>query len=626
MILTTTLIDTTVLRAFCALGAKTSKYYAALGMGKNGLCLFKELSLLRVYIDILRDFKIIGSTIPCHCCIEGDYKVTLPNDKIYYFQFGCDNIGYLLTEDNGGYDFTYFYDEINHQLVMSYDVDYSYQSYFNLTSGAGVVAYSVYLNGVLIYLNENIEYTDFIEDFNSTNVYGYSLTANGSLTILTEGGFYTNDDIEILENDSVFNPILGMIDEGPLIIIFEDVDFTEECNFTYSGVFPWYYNSELDVTGTPILTTNGLITIQDPLGVNIVTPLVIPGALLATPQDVVDYWNTNRASTNFTLSYNGSEYVMESPADFVNYYSHTFNFVQYESVNVPVGGTNATASYVNITTGAGNQNSIIKAYVNALEIGSYTIVGTETIQQVANNLESTFIYAGTSSVTGNTINLIAPVVGTAYNGTPFEIKITEPEVLPSFFFIITNVGSLNQQVRVTINGVGLLGNATVTAGITTLQLSTSLINDINSSTPTHGFTAQLLNGNEIHITAPVGSGAFYSGVSGQILNLQSAPPGPTLIETIYNSTIIDGSRTIILGSGLDPQSRTIYSTTFLGGTNSGVIPQDQFVTYTSNFDVIVDDELTYENLDPCVPEVVVQTCLSNNDIIKIINNVNKIIQ
>jgi hypothetical protein len=584
------------------------------------------MTLLRVYIDILKNFEIVGTITTCCCSIEGDYKVILPNDKIYYFQFSCDDKGYLVTEDNGGYDFTYSYDETNNQLIMSFDVDYSYQSYFTLTAGGGVTTYTVLLDGVIIYFNPSIEYADFIDDFNSTNTYGYFLTVDGSLTIITKTGFYTSGNIEILESDSVFILKLEMLDTGPLIIRFEDVDFTEECNFTYSGVFPWYYNSELDVAGTPILTTNGLITIQDPLGVNIVTPLVIPGALLATPQDVVDYWNTNRASTNFTLSYNGSEYVMESPADFVNYYSHTFNFVQYESVNVPVGGTKATAGYVNITTGAGNQNNIIKAYVNALEIGSYTIVGTETVQQVANNLENTFTYAGTSSVTGVTINLIAPVTGIAYNGTSFEIKLFEPEVLPSLFFIITNVGSLNQQIFVTINGVGLLGNATVTAGITTLQLSTSLINDINSSTPTHGFTAQLLNGNEIHITAPIGSGALYSGVSGQILNLQPVPPGPTLIQTIYNGITIDGGRVITLGSGLDPQSRTIYSTTFLGGTNSSIIPQDQFVTYTSNFNIIVDDELIYENLDPCVPEVVVQTCLSNNDIIKIINNVNKIIQ
>ena len=607
MILTQDKINNAVIKAFCKMADKSVKYYKGLSVGVNNDCLLKEAVLLNQYVDNIKCFKIIGSTEQCDCCIEGDYKVILPNDKIYYFQFGCDGNGYLLTEDNGGYDFTYCYDETNNQLVMSYDVDYSYQSYVEFGNLTSSTAFAVYVNSTIIYGANPISYNDFLDAFNSSNILGYSLINNGgSRTIIRKNGFYTNDNIQVLDGDSVFNLILGMVDEGPLVIKFEDVDFTEECNFSYSGVFPWYYNSELEVTGTPILTDDGLITIEDPLGNDIVTPLVIPAALLTDPEDIVDYWNDNRASTNFTLSYNGTEYVMESPADFVNYYSHTFNFTQTEVVNVPVPGNKATASCTNTEIGDKNEGKILKAYVNSSEIGSYTILSgdsADTAAQLAVKLENTFTYAGTSSVIGATINLTAPTDGTAYNGTTYELKLITPETLPILQPIgIVNTGGNTNTFQVVLQLTSqILGQVNNTGLLTPTQLASAISASINSGTGTHGFSSVYTGSTNFTLVAPTGSGSTYNNDE---VVLQCNPDPGSTIQTNYVSSVVTGTRSIFFsGDGSNEVIDDIDNDTFTGGTNPTTTPEIEPVTYTSEFNIIVDDELTYENLNPCFEEL-----------------------
>ena len=121
MILTQSLINTTVLKAFCVLGTKAIKYYTGLAMGKNNTCLFREMTLLRVYIDILKNFEIVGSTTTCICCIEGSYTVVLSDDSIGNLQFSADNLGYLYS-GGVGYDFTYYYDNNNNIIVMDFEI------------------------------------------------------------------------------------------------------------------------------------------------------------------------------------------------------------------------------------------------------------------------------------------------------------------------------------------------------------------------------------------------------------------------------------------------------------------------------------------------------------------------
>lgn len=113
MILTKTLINTTVLKAFCALGTKTIKYYTGLAMGKNNTCLFKEMTLLRAYIGILKNFEIIGTIPTCCCSIEGSYLFNeTGSPSSFPIQFLCDNIA-----NNGEASFLYDYDISNKTLT-----------------------------------------------------------------------------------------------------------------------------------------------------------------------------------------------------------------------------------------------------------------------------------------------------------------------------------------------------------------------------------------------------------------------------------------------------------------------------------------------------------------------------
>lgn len=122
MILTPLNIQIAIIKAFYALAKKSVKYYAGLALGKNNTCLFKEMRLLRAYVEILKNFEIVGNTIACNCCIEGDYTVLLNADfpaTNTPIQFGCDNQGYMVY-NNVTYKFTYWYDEPNQKIVIDF--------------------------------------------------------------------------------------------------------------------------------------------------------------------------------------------------------------------------------------------------------------------------------------------------------------------------------------------------------------------------------------------------------------------------------------------------------------------------------------------------------------------------
>jgi hypothetical protein len=139
MILTTSLINTTILKAYYSLALKSIKYYTGLALGKNNTCLFKEIRLLRAYLDILKNFKIVGSTTTCICCIEGEYTVVLSDDSIGKLQFSDDDTGYLYS-GGVGYPFTYYYDNYNNQIVMDFGIDSQELTSVTFTSSCSFTA------------------------------------------------------------------------------------------------------------------------------------------------------------------------------------------------------------------------------------------------------------------------------------------------------------------------------------------------------------------------------------------------------------------------------------------------------------------------------------------------------
>jgi hypothetical protein len=140
MILTTTLINATILKAYFAFAAKAVKYYTGLALGKNNTCLFKEMTLLRAYINILKNFEIVGSIPTCCCSIEGEYTVVLSDDSIGKLQFNCDNTGYLYS-DGVGYPFTYYYDNYNNELVIDFGIDTEVLTNVTFTNSCNFTAF-----------------------------------------------------------------------------------------------------------------------------------------------------------------------------------------------------------------------------------------------------------------------------------------------------------------------------------------------------------------------------------------------------------------------------------------------------------------------------------------------------
>lgn len=114
MILTPLNIQIAIIKAFYALAKKSVKYYTGLALGKNNTCLSKEMRLLRSYIDILKEFEIVGSTHACHCCIEGEYTIMVDATPSGEAQFLCDGTGYLHPN---GTILTYAYDSINKTMI-----------------------------------------------------------------------------------------------------------------------------------------------------------------------------------------------------------------------------------------------------------------------------------------------------------------------------------------------------------------------------------------------------------------------------------------------------------------------------------------------------------------------------
>lgn len=123
MLLTPSNIQVAIIKAFYALAIKSVKYYTGLAIGKNNTCLFKEMRLLRAYIDILRNFEIVGSTSTCTCSVEGNYTVLLNELSEFTeakIQFNCDGTGGMFF-DNQQYPFTYGYSDVTSTLIIRFD-------------------------------------------------------------------------------------------------------------------------------------------------------------------------------------------------------------------------------------------------------------------------------------------------------------------------------------------------------------------------------------------------------------------------------------------------------------------------------------------------------------------------
>jgi hypothetical protein len=123
MILTNTLINSAIAKAYCCVAKKIVRYISLLVVGKNNKCDFKDVKLLNKYIDILQNYEIAGDKTTCVCGVNGGYTVLL-NELTEFseakIQFNCDNTGGMFF-DNQQFPFTYVYSEVSNALVIRFD-------------------------------------------------------------------------------------------------------------------------------------------------------------------------------------------------------------------------------------------------------------------------------------------------------------------------------------------------------------------------------------------------------------------------------------------------------------------------------------------------------------------------
>ena len=393
MILTPLNIQVAIIKAFYALAKKSVKYYTGLALGKNNTCLFKEIRLLRAYVEILRNFEIVGSTITCSCCVEGDYTVLL-NSALPVtdtpIQFGCDNQGYMIY-NNVGYNFTYWYDEPNKKIVIEFTSDVPNPNLVsnptmasNLTGWNPVnFTYSSYKSGSALYNGEgddgylvqdvlevgksyivkldlitelliNDTNDNYISVFAGTNeklIFSGSITSSNITSYNINVTCFGNTEFKIfgknITNPANANFYIKNIDVREVLgatITVTDVQFTPECNITGTADSPievaeMVVNHELAITiSNEYGTWNGNISILS--GSTVLESRTIPAAIMNDPIAIVEWWAIpGNGLPDWILLYDVDRFVLYSPFNNINYDEYTAQFNQYQ------GGSDSSVNF-----------------------------------------------------------------------------------------------------------------------------------------------------------------------------------------------------------------------------------------------------------------------------------------
>jgi hypothetical protein len=585
MILTTNLINTTVLKAYYSLALKSIKYYTGLALGKNNICLFKEMSLLRVYIDILKNFKIVGSEISCCCEIEGDYNTVLNNISditVSPIQFNCDGTGYMLF-NNDPYIFTYSYDEAHQVLMIEFNTpSIIYTTTFDVVDSGFTEPYAVTLDSNLIYSNTLTTFNNFISEFNATNQYGITLIDTGSSIVATSEFGFVRRDLSIIQGlyEAFITETTTLGDN--ITETFNFVSFNEACSINAGTYSPYQPISPLkvttlDVTGDGLQNEDYTITITDQFD-NPITTQTFSGEYLIDPEAVTIQWNLQYGfASSWLMTYNGSEYVFTSPFTGINYEGYKISFSQSEGIATPGTKASATGTVILVANAAYYQ-----VFINNSLTGNATVVPGSTADSITSALAGSMIgYGYTSTVVNNSLTLFAPTIGTTLNGLPFQIKVVTHEILPSVTFCVLTGAENGDTVNLTINTP--TPKVMPTYGASSTQLTAEVAEDLrkNISTVCAPFTVNR-NGSCVTITAPAGSGSTYNG---------------TTVTITQTGTVNVSPLDLTFSGGIPVIESFISYDLFEGGSDDNGGPS--IITYNSVFEE-VGSTYPFSNRKPCI--------------------------
>lgn len=647
MILTPLKIQMSIIKAYYSLALKSIKYYGGLALGKNNTCLFKEIRLLRKYVEILKNFDIVGSTITCNCCLEGSYTFLL-NDLSEatesQIQFSCDNTGYLYFNGDG-YPFTYIYDDNNKTLLIDCTVE-DYEFTINLqnvtinancnvlntndlitpNAGSPLEAATLEVTGLPITVeNEYGDWSGTLEVRDNAGDPVYTLTipvglltdpqAIVDLWNTTYGNtgwlLYYNSTEYVMTTPLENNPFF--IDYSIVFSQYEGPTNDSEAQFPIFSLMGFTFPPVL--TNTPAsailqiptnqFTTGNQGSVALNFGSNIFNPN-LGGNIQVTDQTNGTIYFSNVSAFNtlqdFVDDFNAINSIgviadiifttiirFKTPTNTSAFNGTTLNVTYYGTGFSVTGnwqlGVNPTSGNLSIT-----DTFILNYFNNSYSFDSVQDFVDDFNLNNNNNVGYTAQITGTSG-SDTLVEITAPsTTGWEYNTTQIDYLLFPTTAYNTTYSggIDTTVGTLT--INLLDSGLNLeqiLYQDLTPQNYTTV---TELFGRLNTSPNNLGFSYLfLILGN--FINSPVDSFAYYNGYNIQITF--------NYVSEQYEDVDI----TRELEDGVNPT----------------------LVDYAASFD-INGNVGPFENNNPCEPYTAEQECLSNTDITNIINHINRIVK
>lgn len=592
MILTPLNIQVAIIKAWYSIALKSVKYYAGLAVGINNSCLLKQARLLRKYVEILRNFTIVDSTIECSCCIEGDYTVLL-NDLSETteanIQFGCDTEGYMLF--NGvGYPFTYYYDEPNSKVFLKFTT---------LINPSTELPYELNLEDVTF--NDNCDFTpstispieeatiEIVDGIPVTvdNIYG---TWDGNITIYEPDGstvLHTLDiPAAIMDNPEAI--VNYWNDNGPAgwLLIYDGTQYTMLTPFDSIDYVNYIveFNQYEGGVDSSILSATFIPRSFVPVGTRASREFDIPNLFvgskqaegLMTPSLSQPFITTNTsASVNLTIPDSSFSTTQQSATMTIDLkgsavFGATTQFFYYDS----------TLMF-----------SHVGAYVDPAAL----------VLDFNNNNGQGFVmtYIGPSSTPGRfSFEIESPINGESYNGNDITVIYSAGIISPAPDSAIFSGGISTKPTSITVSDTI---NGTIYTITSPLFNSTlDFVNDFNTNIL--GYTAAIASSNVVTITAPSSTGAAFNGTT-----ITYSTTGPTYTvsntysggvdttECYYSLEIFDTGNTLF--ATIDNLTPTNYSSLadIAADINSNVL--NTYLFYT---DATLINELSIAYPDPFV--------------------------
>lgn len=629
MILTNTKIQTAIIKAWYSIALKSIKYYGGLAIGINNSCLLKQIRLLRSYVDILKCFKIVESTPTCNCHIEGDYTVELVNGLEVTnspIQFGCNNQGYLVYNGTG-YPFTYYYDSNNSLIQIDFTTieesitleDIEFTNECNITNGqttqSPIEVSEIEVTGLPI-TTEN-EYGDWsgklsVLDDNDNPVYSINIPAS----ILTQPSEIVNlwntthgNTNWLLSYSSGNYVMTSPLDNNPLYTSYK-VEFSQYEGPTTDSFGTRTITFEFQPDYIPAENTQLIPTTQFSGVVAQTNEFEIPDSFLTVDETIITVYYLGNPITD-------KDAPITLPA-FITYFneSNTEGFIMEAG---PSGGNNVI---VKAPAASDVYNGEAISFDNTVDIifGTFAggvnitpgniIVTDETLGVIYSQNSAGFVTVADYIESFNLNNTAGMTCEFAFiSGSNTAITYTAPEgtgwsyngtSLTYDFYGTGYTYTSNWQDgedpstgRLTINLLNALGVIISTLYFDSVDTYYSnypaIVNALNTSTTNLGFSNSS-SGNRFEFFSPEDSYAYYNSFR---------------INVLFNYTsnqYTDVNQTLVLGSGVNPT----------------------LVTYSDLFDNTATIG-NFINDNPCTPEPVEQTCLSNKDVINIIKHIDRIV-